>query len=114
MANKLTYLELPVTDVATSKRFYGTLFGWTFEDFGPDYAAFGEAGLEGGLNASGDDGSKSRAPLAMVQTDQIEQMEADVRAAGGTITKPTFAYPGGRRFHFTDPSGNELAVMQPD
>ncbi len=114
MPSKLTYLELPSMDVAASKQFYGTLFGWTFEDFGPDYAAFHEAGLEGGFNATVDDGSKSRAPLAMVQTDQIGQMEAAVRAAGGTITKPTFAYPGGRRFHFTDPSGNELAVMQPD
>lgn len=110
-ANHIVYLELPARDTAGLKAFYGRVFDWTFEDFGPAYATFSRAGMEGGFNA---DPSRSRAPLAVIETDAIEAMEARVRATGGQITAPIFAFPGGRRFHFTDPSGNELAVMQPD
>ena len=110
--NKFAYLELPATDVAALKQFYGALFGWAFQDFGEDYAAFSEAGLEGGFNADGM--NRTKAPLAIVETDQIESLQDRVRAEGGTVTMPIFAYPGGRRFHFTDPNGNELAVMQLD
>ena len=103
---KLMYLELPATDVAGMKQFYGKLFGWNFEDFGEDYAAFSqEAGLDGGFNGSTE--GRTKAPLAIIQSDRIEEMEHAIRAQGGVIT-------GGRRFHFQDPSGNELAVMQPD
>ena len=109
---QFSYLELPSNNVAVSKRFYGTLFGWTFEDYGDDYATVHGSGLEAGFN--GDAGSRSKAPLAMIETTEIDAMEARVRDAGGIITAPTFQYPGGRRFHFTDPDGNELAVMQPD
>ena len=108
--NQLAYLELPSANVATLKDFYGTLFGWTFEDFGEDYVAVHGTGLEAGFN--GDPASKSKALLPMIETTEIQAMEAKVRDAGGTITMPTFAYPGGRRFHFMDPDGNELAVMQ--
>ena len=108
--NKLAYLELPAHNVSSLKDFYGSLFGWTFQDFGGSYAAFANAGLDGGFNA--EDADKTKAPLAIIETDAIETMEAKVQAAGGTVTLPTFSYPGGRRFHFTDPSGNELAVMQ--
>ena len=108
----IAYLELPSSDVAADKQFYGSLFGWSFEDFGPDYAAIHNAGLEGGLNGSED--HRTKAPLAVIDTDNIEGMAQRIAAAGGTITAPIFAYPGGRRFHFTDPSGNELAVMQAD
>ena len=110
--NHITYLELPAADVAGLKQFYGGLFGWSFQDFGDDYAAFDGAGLEGGFN--GDSASKPAKVLAIIETYEIEAMEQNVRAAGGTITLATFAFPGGRRFHFTDPSGNELAVMQRD
>ncbi|SEC57013.1 VOC family protein [Terriglobus roseus] len=110
--NQVAYLELPTQDVASLKQFYGSLFGWSHEDFGPDYAAVHGSGLEAGYNGGSD--GRSRAPLAMIVTDHIEAMEGQVVAAGGKITVPTFAYPGGRRFHFTDPAGNELAVMQPD
>lgn len=110
--NKLAYLELPSADVAELKQFYGSLFGWTFQDYGADYVAFSESGLDGGFNA--DSEHKTAAPLAIIETDDIEAMQAGLRSAGGVITKPIFAFPGGRRFHFTDPSGNELAVMQVD
>ena len=108
--NKLSYFELPAGNVAALKEFYGTLFGWTFQDYGEDYAAFSDAGLDGGFNAA--EQGRTRAPLAIVETDDLEKAEATVRSAGGTITQPIFDFPGGRRFHFTDPSGNELAVMQ--
>ena len=110
--NKLAYLELPATDIAAMKSFYAGLFGWTYQDFGPEYAAFNE-GLDGGFNATGGT-DKPKAPLAVIQTDAIERMQDEVEAAGATISLPIFAYPGGRRFHFIDPSGNELAVMQPE
>ena len=108
----IIYLELPSSNIAADKQFYATLFAWSFKDFGPHYATFHEAGLEGGLNATEEGRSKS--PLPVLQTDNIETMERRVVQAGGTITVPTFTFPGGRRFHFTDLSGNELAVMQSD
>jgi predicted enzyme related to lactoylglutathione lyase len=106
----ISYLEIPSNDVAASKRFYGSLFGWTFEDWGPEYASFADAGLAGGFNA--DAGQRTKAILPVLQTDDLETTEQRVVAAGGTITLPIFSFPGGRRFHFTDPSGQELAVMQ--
>lgn len=109
--NKIAYLELPAHDIPALKTFYGELFGWTFEDFSSDYATFA-GGVEGGFNA--EPASKPKAPLAVLETTEIEAMESSVRQAGGTISKPIFAFPGGRRFHFLDPNGNELAVMQAD
>ncbi|MEK6398680.1 MAG: VOC family protein [Terriglobus sp.] len=110
--NQFSYLELPATYVAALKSFYGDVFGWTHQDWGPDYATVHGSGLEVGYNGS--DEGRSKAPLAMIQTDEIEAVQEQVKAVGGTITQPIFQYPGGRRFHFTDPAGNELAVMQPD
>jgi predicted enzyme related to lactoylglutathione lyase len=109
--NKITYLELPSNDVSASKTFYGQLFGWTFQDYGGDYASVENGGLEGGFN--GDPASKSKAPMVMVETTDIRTMLKRVQEAGGTITMQIFAYSGGQRFHFLDPSGNELAVFQP-
>ena len=111
MANsKIVYLELPAIDIPAMKQFYGPLFGWNFQDFGSDYAAFSESGIEGGLN--GDASNRTNALLAVIQTEDIEDMEKKIRHAGASITVPIFSFPGGRRFHFTDPAGNELAVMQ--
>ena len=112
MPSPIVYLELPSANISADKQFYARLFDWSFEDFGPDYAAIHQAGLEGGFNATSE--GRSKAPLPVIQTDNIEAMERNVAEAGGTITVPTFGFPGGRRFHFTDPSGNELAVMQPE
>ena len=110
--NKLAYLELPCKDVASLKTFYGSLFGWRLQDWGDDYTAFSDAGLDGGFNAAPD--HKPKAPLAIIQTTNLEAMQDAVCREGGTITLPIFAFPGGHRFHFTDPAGNELAVMQLD
>jgi predicted enzyme related to lactoylglutathione lyase len=108
----IAYIELPCRAVAVTKDFYGSLFGWTFEDWGPDYVAFSDAGIAGGFNGGSE--HRTKAPLVVLETNDLEAMADAVVAAGGTITMPIFAFPGGRRFHFADPSGQELAVMQTD
>ena len=108
--NKLAYIELPARSTAQMKAFYGSLFGWSFQDWGADYTAFSDAGVDGGFNAG--DQHRTRAPLVIIETENIQAMEQRVQQSGGVITLPTFNFPGGSRFHFTDPSGNELAVMQ--
>jgi predicted enzyme related to lactoylglutathione lyase len=105
---KLDYIEFPAGDVTSVKGFYGSAFGWKFQDYGPDYAAFSE-GLDGGFDADpGVDGITK--PLPVLFAHDLEALLAKVEAAGGTVVKPIFAFPGGRRFHFKDPAGNELAV----
>ncbi|MDP3173807.1 MAG: VOC family protein [Phenylobacterium sp.] len=103
---KLDYLEMPGGELPATKRFYGDAFGWTFTDYGPAYAAF-EQGLDGGFDAGAPSG---QAPLPVLYASDLEVMAAKVVAAGGKILRPIFAFPGGRRFHFRDPAGNELAV----
>jgi len=103
---KIDYVEFPGTDLPATKVFYAAAFGWSFTDHGPDYAAFEGEGTDGGFAAE----AGAEKPLVILYAHDLEAMEARVRAAGGTIVKPIFAFPGGRRFHFRDPSGNELAV----
>lgn len=103
---KLDYLELPALGLPETKAFYTAAFGWAFQDYGPSYAAFNE-GLDGGFDS---DPEKSAAPLPILYAHDLEAMLVRVEAAGGVIVRPIFAFPGGRRFHFHDPSGNELAV----
>lgn len=104
---KIDYVEFPAGDLIPLKRFYEAAFGWTFTDYGPTYSAVAE-GLDGGFN--GDAADQAAAPLVILYAHDLEAMEAKVRAAGGVVTRPIFDFPGGRRFHFKDPSGNELAV----
>lgn len=106
---KLDYLEMPagLGDLAKVKQFYTRAFGWQFVDYGPDYAAHSE-GLDGGFYQGSE--ARNAKPLPVLYSDNLEQSLLDIEAAGGVIIKPIFAFPGGRRFHFTDPSGNELAV----
>jgi predicted enzyme related to lactoylglutathione lyase len=106
---KVDYVEMPGGDLPAAKAFYTDAFGWSFTDYGPDYAAFNE-GLDGGFHAGQEDEGAVAKPLVILYAQDLEGMEAKVRAAGGAITKPIFSFPGGRRFHFTDPAGNELAV----
>ncbi|MBM4194484.1 MAG: VOC family protein [Gemmatimonadetes bacterium] len=106
----INYVEFGVRDCATTKKFYGDAFGWSFQDWGDDYVSFspGEAGLDGGF--SSDDPSTIGRPLVILYSSDLEAALAKVEAAGGKILKPIFSFPGGRRFHFADPSGNELAI----
>jgi len=108
---RLNYLELPVRDSAASGRFYASVFGWTFADYGPTYAATTTGDTDVGLQA--DAAERTAAALPVVEVDDLDATVREVEAAGGTVTKPIFAFPGGRRFHFRDPDGHELAAMQP-
>lgn len=108
---KLDYVEFPARDIGATQQFFRAAFGWTFEDFGPDYTAFSSQGLDGGFyRAELSCTSASGAALLVFYSADLEATQAKVEAAGGTISKPVFAFPGGRRFHFLEPSGNELAV----
>jgi predicted enzyme related to lactoylglutathione lyase len=112
----IDYIEIPVTDVAAAKEFYGSAFGWQFNDYGPDYAGIRAAdgeGEVGGLNPVAADASAREGtggPLVILYSDDLEASASAVEAAGGTVVDPPFDFPGGRRFHFTDPSGNRLGV----
>ncbi|QDT96448.1 VOC family protein [Gimesia aquarii] len=108
---KINYVEFPAKDIPATKSFFTTVFGWTFEDFGPDYTAFSNEGIDGGffrsdLKVSTNNGSA----LIVFYSKELEQTLAKIENAGGSIIKPIFSFPGGRRFHFGDPNGNEYAV----
>ncbi len=107
VSNRIDYIEIPVADVQAAKKFYGDIFGWTYTDYGPDYASFNDGRLDGGL-AKGTGGSGG--PLVIFYDAMLEEKEAKIRKSNGKITKEIFAFPGGRRFHFQDPDGNEFAV----
>jgi predicted enzyme related to lactoylglutathione lyase len=104
----LDYIELPARDVAAAKAFYGALFGWRFVDYGPDYAEFDSAGRKGGFNAKLPP-APGGGPLIVLFAADLDAMEARVKQAGAAITAH-HEFPGGRRFHFRDPGGNEIAV----
>lgn len=108
---KLDYVEFPARDLAATQAFFSQAFGWKFEDFGPDYCAFSKQGLDGGFYRSDlYSSTQIGAALLVFYSDDLEATLARVEQAGGTVVKPVFDFPGGRRFHFTEPSGNELAV----
>ncbi|MCV0395704.1 MAG: VOC family protein [Rhizobiaceae bacterium] len=106
---KLDYLELPATGgrLDAAKAFYASVFGWSFTDYGPTYSAFDE-GLEGGFQADGTEAGAK--PLPVLYSRTLDETFAAVEGSGVTIVRPIFEFPGGRRFHFLDPAGNEMAV----
>ena len=104
----IDYIEITVTDVAAAKRFYGAAFGWTFNDYGPGYVGIQGATREQGGLAQGT--TTRGGPLVVLFSTDLDATLAKVREAGGTIAKEPFEFPGGRRFQFVDPAGNELAV----
>lgn len=107
----IDYIEFPVADaaaLAAAKAFFGKAFGWTYQDWGDDYADTSGSGVGSGLNV--DAQHRPQAPLVVVFTHDLEDTRAKALAAGGTITRDIFAFPGGRRFHLREPGGNELAV----
>lgn len=110
MKARINYLELPSRDVARSRGFYQRAFDWDFTEFGPTYAATTSDDTDLGLD--GDTQQHSAAPLPVIEVGDLESVCDTVERAGGTITKPIYAFPGGRRFHFTDPDGHELGVWQ--
>ncbi len=108
---KLNYVEFPASDIPATKLFFEKAFGWTFQDFGPEYTAFTEQGIDGGFYKSelmsvASNGSA----LLVLRSDDLAQTQSVVESAGGKISTAIFSFPGGRRFHFIEPSGNEFAV----
>ena len=106
---QLAYVELGVTDCEASARFFEAAFGWALARFGPTYA--GTMGQAADLGLQGDAQEAPAAPLPGIRVSDLEAALAAVRAAGAEVTRPIFAYPGGRRFQFREPGGNELAVF---
>jgi len=108
---KLDYVEFPAADMAATQTFFHQVFGWRFEQFGPDYCAFSNQGLDGGFYRSElCSRSAKGAALLVFYSEDLAATLLKVEAAGGRIEKPVFEFPGGRRFHFCEPSGNEFAV----
>ena len=109
----INYVEFATSDIERAKQLYGQAFGWSFQDWGPDYISFSKAsaGVDGGFRKA-DSGqvAGSGAPLVVLYSRDLKATEDAVVAAGGTIVVPTFEFPGGRRFHFSDGGGNVLAV----
>ena len=111
MHEKISYVEFPSRDIAKTKAFFSTVFGWSFSDYGPDYVSFSNQGLNGGFYKSDMVASTRRGSALLVFFSKtLETTQAKIESAGGSIVKPIFAFPGGRRFHFVDPNGNEYAV----
>ena len=111
---RIDYVEFIVGDIASARDFYGNAFGWSFKDYGPSYCEFNDGRLTGGfaLGGESDPGGpvKSGGPLVILYADDLAETERRIEAAGGSIAKPAYSFPGGRRFHFRDPDGYELAV----
>ncbi len=109
--NQINYIEFQSRDLAASKAFFGEVFDWSCIDYGPDYASFIGQGVDGGFFSSeGAASCDAGSVLVVLYADDLEATLARVEGAGGTVLKPIFSFPGGRRFHFTEPGGNELAV----
>ena len=109
---RLNYVELPVPETGPAKAFYERVFGWEMSDFGPTYAATTSGDTDIGLQAEPEEAT--RAPLPVIEVDDLEATLAAVQDAGGAVVRPIFSFPGGRRFHFVDPGGNEMAAVTPD
>jgi uncharacterized protein len=108
---KINYVEFPSANISATKAFFTQVFGWTFQDFGPEYSAFSDQGLDGGFFKSElSSSTQNGAALIVFYSEDIRSTQEKVERAGGTVLKPIFEFPGGCRFHFAEPSGNEFAV----
>lgn len=108
MATQINYIEFQSNDLEATEKFYTKCFDWKFTSYGPTYIAFENSGIEGGF-AKGETGNNNSV-LVVLYNNDLEGLIDIIESHGGTITKDIFSFPGGRRFHFIDPSGNELAV----
>ena len=108
---KIDYIEFPALDIEETKQFFSAVFDWSFTDYGPEYTAFSNAGIAGGFFKS-DLVTKTEDGRALIvfYSEDLEKTQSKIEEHGGAILKPMFSFPGGRRFHFGDPNGNEYAV----
>lgn len=108
---KINYIEFPAINLEKTKAFFTQVFDWRFQDFGPDYTAFSDEGLDGGFFKSDTKSStKNGAALLVFYSNDINSTLDKIKKANGTIITDTYSFPGGHRFHFTEPSGNEFSV----
>ncbi len=107
---QIDYIELPATDIDATKRFYNQVFGWNFTDYGPGYTSFHDGRLAGGFNTEAKPAAQTSGTLVVIYAASLEETYNQIKQAGGKILREIFSFPGGRRFHFSDPNGNELAV----
>ena len=108
---KINYSELRAKDIEATKEFFTSVFGWSFEDYGPEYSAFSNEGVDGGFFQSDlSVSTKNGSALIVFYSKNIEETQSKIEQAGGLIVRSIFTFPGGRRFHFKDPNGNEYAV----
>ncbi|MEO5722284.1 MAG: VOC family protein [Chthoniobacterales bacterium] len=111
LPNTVDYIEMPSRDLAATKKFFSALFGWTFEDYGPDYAAFDDGQMTGGFFEAEDNWMSSAAcPLVVFYSPELEMTRAEVVRLNGKVTRDIFIFPGGRRFHFQAPGSGEFAI----
>ena len=106
--NQINYIEFKAHDLEKIKEFYHTVFGWGFADYGPTYVAFSDSGLEGGFEKTEEPIVKGA--LVVLYHKDLRSIQEAIFAAGGSISKEIFSFPGGHRLHFTDPTGNELGI----
>lgn len=104
----IDYIEFKTTDIEKTKAFYSNAFGWSFTDYGPNYTSFSKIGVAGGFELT--KGPIVNGVLVVLYYEDLEEIQEKVITAGGIISKEIFEFPGGKRFHFKDPSGNELAI----
>ena len=108
---KINYVEFPAKDIQATKDFFSQAFGWSFQDFGPEYSAFSNQGIDGGFyKAKLSSSTSNGAALIVFYSQDLEATQDKIEKANGTIIKSIYSFPGGHRFHFTEPSGNEFAV----
>ncbi len=105
---RIDYVEFPTTDIEETKKFYSEVFGWEFTDYGPHYTSFTDGRMAGGFSVTTE--VPAGGPLVVLYSTNLPEIEDRITEGGGRIVKDIFEFPGGRRFHFTDPGGNELAV----
>jgi len=111
--NRIDYIEIPVTDPARARDFLVALFGWSTQDWGPDYISFNDGRLDGGLRRA-EQSAPSTGVLIVFYSNDLERDRARVVELGATISQDIFSFPGGRRFHFVDPIGTEYAIWSGD
>ena len=107
--NRIDYVEIPVTDLPRSRAFFEALFGWKFQEWGDEYYSFSDGRLDGGLRKA-EEPAPVTGVLLVFYSDDLERDVRRVQELGGTISQEIFSFPGGRRFHFKDPVGNEYAI----
>ena len=107
--NQIDYVEIPVTDLNRAREFFSSMFGWSFEEWGDEYMSFNDGRLDGGFRLANEP-APSSGVLLVFYSENLERDVDRVKALGAEISQEIFAFPGGRRFHFIDPVGNEFAI----